>query len=147
MAKLRRRFCRTVGGVVTVQGTQAFDTLQFSTNGYELAGGSLLLGPSTGTLNVDGGITATVGSTIGGAGKSLGKVGAGTLILTGDNTYTGPTTISAGTLQIGSGGTTGSVAGDIVDKAPRLQPQRRADLWRRHQRHRLVTKCGAGTLI
>ncbi len=36
-------------------------------------------------------------------------------ILTGANTYTGGTTISAGTLQIGNGGTTGSVAGDIVD--------------------------------
>ena len=28
-----------------------------------------------------------------------------------------PTTISAGTLQIGNGGTTGSVAGDVVDNA------------------------------
>ena len=42
-------------------------------------------------------------------------VGAGTTILTGDNTYTGGTTISAGTLQLGNGGTTGSIAGNIVD--------------------------------
>ena len=46
---------------------------------------------------------------------SLTQAGAGTLTLTGANTYTGGTTISAGTLQIGSGGTTGSLVGDIVD--------------------------------
>jgi fibronectin-binding autotransporter adhesin len=36
-------------------------------------------------------------------------------VLTADNTYTCGTTISAGTLQLGNGGTTGSVVGDIVD--------------------------------
>ena len=34
---------------------------------------------------------------------------AGTLVLAGSNTYTGQTTITAGTLQIDSGGTTGSI--------------------------------------
>jgi autotransporter-associated beta strand protein len=37
-------------------------------------------------------------------------VGDGTLILTGDNTYTGETTVSAGTLQIGNGGAIGSIS-------------------------------------
>ena len=37
------------------------------------------------------------------------------LTLTGDSTYTGATTIGAGTLSLGNGGTTGSVAGNIVD--------------------------------
>ena len=46
---------------------------------------------------------------------TLTKTGTGTLTLTGANTYTGGTTISAGTLQLGNGGTTGSVAGNIVD--------------------------------
>ena len=34
--------------------------------------------------------------------------------LTGNNTYTWLTTVSAGTLQIGNGGTSGSIAGDII---------------------------------
>ena len=45
------------------------------------------------------------------------KIGASTLTLTGDNTYTGATTISAGTLSIGNGGTSGSVVGNIVNNA------------------------------
>ncbi len=48
---------------------------------------------------------------------AMTKLGAGTLILTGENTYTGGTTISAGTLQIGNGDTTGSIAGNIIDNA------------------------------
>lgn len=48
-------------------------------------------------------------------GKSLHKKGTGTLILAMDNTYTGGTTISEGTLQIGNNGTSGSIVGDIVN--------------------------------
>jgi autotransporter-associated beta strand protein len=36
--------------------------------------------------------------------------GAGAFVLSGANTYTGSTTISSGTLQIGNGGTTGSLS-------------------------------------
>ncbi len=57
---------------------------------------------------------ATLPGVISGTG-SLAQIGTGTTTLTGDNTYTGGTTISAGTLQLGNGGTTGSVVGNVID--------------------------------
>ncbi|MBU8546821.1 MULTISPECIES: autotransporter-associated beta strand repeat-containing protein [Roseomonadaceae] len=48
----------------------------------------------------------------------LEKIGADTLILTGANSYTGGTTITAGTLQVGNGGTTGALGtGAVVNDA------------------------------
>jgi autotransporter-associated beta strand protein len=46
---------------------------------------------------------------------SISKIGVGKVILANNNTYTGTTTISDGTLQIGDGGTTGAVEGDIIN--------------------------------
>ena len=72
------------------------------------------------TLNAGGGSldtngnSAILGGVIGGSGD-LRKMGAGSLTLTNTNIYTGGTTISAGTLQLGNGGTSGSIAGDVVD--------------------------------
>ena len=47
----------------------------------------------------------------------IAKTGNGILTLTGSNTFTGPTTISSGTLILGDGGTTGSLlpSGSISD--------------------------------
>ena len=58
----------------------------------------------------------TLAGAISGTG-SVQQNGVGTTILTADNTYTGGTTISAGTLQIGDGGTAGSIAGDVTNNA------------------------------
>ena len=62
--------------------------------------------------------TTTISPVIGGSGN-LSQVGTGTTVLTGNNTYAGSTTISAGTLQIGNGGTTGSLgtATTVIDNA------------------------------
>ena len=87
-----------------------------------LSGNGVVLnnGGATATLTVGNDDTST---TFGGVlrnGNSvlqLTKIGAGTLTLTGANTYTGGTTISAGKLQIGNGGTSGSIVGNVTDNA------------------------------
>ena len=75
-------------------------------------------GERTATLTVGNDNTDTAfGGVIenGTSALSLTKIGTGTLALTGINTYSGGTTISAGTLQLGNGGATGSVTGNIID--------------------------------
>jgi len=86
-----------------------------------VAGSTVSLGSKTLTLDVPGNRSTIFGGVLqdggigGGTGGSLMMSGAGTLILTAANTYTGSTTISSGTLQLGNGGTGGSVIGNIAD--------------------------------
>jgi len=57
-------------------------------------------------------VADTLANTTGTTGGSLGitKLGSNTLVLSATNTYTGATTVSAGTLQIGNGSTTGALS-------------------------------------
>ena len=45
---------------------------------------------------------------------TLVKAGAGTMVLSGASSYTGGTTVSQGTLQLGNGGSTGSIVGPVT---------------------------------
>ncbi|MCE5302308.1 MAG: autotransporter-associated beta strand repeat-containing protein [Planctomycetaceae bacterium] len=96
-------------GNATATATRtASSTMLASTRGVTLEAGG-------GTIETDSGYRATIAGVISGSG-SLTKTGAGTLTLTATNTYEGATTVSAGTLQIGSGGATGSIgSGNILN--------------------------------
>ena len=72
------------------------------------------LGAGGGRVDVADGTTATLSSTIGDAG-GLTKTGAGTLILTNFDNYTGGTTIDGGTLRLGIGGSLGGTGALIVN--------------------------------
>jgi len=78
-------------------------------------GGAVQLGSATLAVGSANASTTFAGS-IDGTG-SLVKEGSGTLTLSGPNTYIGGTTVSAGTLQIGSGGNNGSITGDVTNHA------------------------------
>ncbi len=71
---------------------------------------------STLTLNIASGTNTFDGLLQNGSTGALllTKTGSGTLVLTADNTLTGQTTVTAGILQLGNTGSTGSVAGAIA---------------------------------
>ncbi|WP_313370228.1 autotransporter domain-containing protein [Achromobacter animicus] len=88
------------GGTIAVAGTQSFAGLQFVTSGYTLNGAGTLETKSAGSeIRVLGGESATIGTVISGVG-GIDKTEAGTLTLTGTNTYAGKTVLSGGTLSV-----------------------------------------------
>ena len=104
------------GDTISVKG------LQFVTNNYVVAGADTLSkltlvgdgtldAPERTAITVDDGMSATVSVTLANAVSStvgIRKLGTGTLLLTGANTYAGVTSLEAGTLALGSSGALGS---------------------------------------
>jgi autotransporter-associated beta strand protein len=106
-------------GTLTLTGANTY------TGGTKISEGTLKLGTggsivgnitNNATLAIDRTDAFNFAGVISGTG-ALEKAGAGTTTLSGDNTYTGTTTVSAGTLNIGAGGTTGSIAGNLTNNA------------------------------
>ncbi len=81
----------------------------------------ILQGSNTGTNTFAGVIANGVGAV------SLTKAGAGRWILTGNNAYSGTTTISDGILQIGNGSTSGVLPTNTVITAPGVLVFNRSD--------------------
>ena len=110
---------------VSLAAAQTVGTLVFGDTAIGTAGGWFLnhngdaantLVVTNVTVNALGADkTATIGAILVGGGM-LSKNGAGTLTLTNSSTYTGGTTINAGRLQVGNGGSSGKLgSGAIVN--------------------------------
>ncbi|MEO7072461.1 MAG: autotransporter-associated beta strand repeat-containing protein, partial [Rhodanobacter sp.] len=109
-------------GVLTLTGTNTYS------GGTTISNGALQLGDGGTTGSITGNVTNNASlvfnrsdamafsGIVSGIG-SLAQAGSGVLSLTGANTYSGGTTINAGTLQVGNGGTTGSITGNVTNNA------------------------------
>ena len=104
------------GGTTVSAGTLAVDSANALGSGsVTLAGGSLDVKSQTVakdiTLTANSSVAGTNGTITGiiSGDSTLTKVGAGTLTLSGTNTFTGGTEINAGTLQVN-----GSIVGSVV---------------------------------
>ncbi|WP_374817918.1 autotransporter outer membrane beta-barrel domain-containing protein, partial [Brucella grignonensis] len=91
------------GGILQITGTAFQKTNRTINWGNE--GGSFDIAAASNVFTVSQNL---------GASGALTKLGAGTLILSGNNSYTGGTTVSGGILQLGDGTTDGLITGDIV---------------------------------
>ncbi|MBV8485970.1 MAG: autotransporter domain-containing protein, partial [Verrucomicrobia bacterium] len=111
-------------GTVTLGDNLNFTGMQFVTTGYVItAGGTAYALTATQTsseggtlINVDPDVIATIEAPIVGPGEIV-KTNLGTLILSANNTYNGGTTINGGILQLGNGGTGGSIVGNVTDNS------------------------------
>lgn len=98
------------GNGVTLSNGTTFASIDDLTLG---AGRALTLLSGTANLNVNTGKTLTWQGTIVGAG-GLNKTNSGTLVLTGQASYTGNTTISVGTLRVGGDNLIAATSGLIL---------------------------------
>ncbi|MFL9823892.1 autotransporter-associated beta strand repeat-containing protein [Rhodoplanes sp. SY1] len=99
----------TTGGLILAGGT-----LQLASSLDLASTRTVTLGTGGGTIETNGATTISQGIGENTAGAALTKSGFGTLTLTGASTYTGGTTVTQGNLNIGNGGTSGSILGDVV---------------------------------
>jgi len=109
----------TISGVtMTAQGTGYTGTPTYTFSAGNAIPGSVIL--SSVTLASDSSIGGTGNLTINtvvsesGGARALTKVGAGTLTLSGTNTYTGNTTVNGGTLVAGNARALGSTSAGLT---------------------------------
>ena len=133
-------------------GNVSLGSLVKSGNGTLTFSGSMVafataLTLNAGTTNINTTSTSTIAGNITGAGN-LAQNGSGTTILTGTNSYGGITTISAGTLQVGSGGTVGSIGAGAITNNSALSFSRSdaTSIANNISGSGNLTKSGAGTM-
>jgi autotransporter-associated beta strand protein len=137
-----------VGNLILGNSANTFNGTLKITGGWITAGSSGALGGASNTIEFNGGTLRATGTItspstravtmtqtgifdtnsqaisiagdIGGAG-GLRKISNGTLTLSGTNDYTGPTTLSAGTLSVGAANNLGAAASNLIIAGGTLQ--------------------------
>jgi len=124
------------GGTLTLPGlskTNAASTTTVNLNGgtLKLSAATTLAATTNTAFNVLGGgavidtqanaVTLQQALLNGGGAGGLAKLGSGTLTLTGNNTYVGDTTVSVGTLVVGTGGSVNTSSAIRVATGATLQ--------------------------
>ncbi|WP_396174555.1 BspA family leucine-rich repeat surface protein, partial [Flavobacterium sp.] len=104
---------------LTIATGAVFDMNGFSETVFSFEGGGTITSNAVGsvTITYNGPFATTTFSGViqnGSGTVSLNMPLSNTLTLTGNNTYTGATSVSNGLIYIGNGGTSGSVAGNIT---------------------------------
>lgn len=111
------------GGTVTVVGEQEVTGLQFAADGYSVVGGEggmlSFVEPET-IIRVDPGRTASVSVALTGD-SALVRRDAGTLVLSGNNRYTGGTQLFEGVLQAASDAALGAAQGGVMFRGGTLR--------------------------
>jgi len=103
---------------MTATASKVGNNIEVSTGSVSLVWDENDTSAANGTFDLDpvaGISTFSVTTALTGAGKPLTKTGDGTLFLNGVNTYTGDTTVTAGTLRVGeTAGSNASVASKVT---------------------------------
>ena len=110
-------FGDTAGTVTVSGGVTVSNGMTFQTTGYDVQGSTITLAGNSAANNsitADTGVTTTVSSELAGT-AGMTKSGAGTLILSGSNSFTGNAVISGGTLQITNDSALGNTANDLAN--------------------------------
>lgn len=96
-----RGYFTATGGTVTVDGNFTYQRLIFTADGYVLnpAAGATLAAIAGGTLEVTAGNSTTITVDLVGS-NGLAKAGDGTLVLGGNNSFTGDLRVNGGTLAV-----------------------------------------------
>lgn len=110
-------FADTAGTVTVSGGVTVSNGMTFQTTGYDLQGSTITLAGATAannTITTDTSVATTVSSELAGT-AGMTKAGAGSLILSASNTFSGNVAVNAGTLQIASDSALGNAANDLVN--------------------------------
>ncbi|MBE2179228.1 MAG: autotransporter-associated beta strand repeat-containing protein [Chthoniobacterales bacterium] len=109
------------GAVAGLGGVTASGGTNVPAGPGSAAGSALFLYGGTAAFQISGGTSTLISDSIsdpassGGPAGAISKTGSGTLVLSGSNNHAGGTAINAGILQLGAGGSTGSIIGDVLN--------------------------------